>query len=116
MLLRRQRAIEIVPGSKPVRRRRHDVPQHLAPETTNALRVCAVKCDLDLLDGRHRSTIEARPGHRRVGRGLSRERCVAWPQESTDDYLGTRKRRMVTASDRVQSSGSRSILAPPGVE
>ena len=33
-----------------------------------------------------------------------------------DDYLRTRKRRMVTASDRVLSSGSRSILARPGEE
>src|SRR5580693_3689774 len=58
-MLRRQRAIEIVPGSKPLRRRRYDVPQHLAPETSDALRFCAVEGDLDLLDRRHRSTIEA---------------------------------------------------------
>src|ERR1022692_1396826 len=60
-MLRRQRAIEIVPGSKPLRWRRYDVPQHLAPETSDALRFCAVKGDLELLDRRHRSTIEARP-------------------------------------------------------
>src|SRR5450759_3495593 len=59
-MLRRQRAIEIVPGSKPLRWRRYDVPQHLAPETSDALRFCAVEGDLDLLDRRHRSTIEAR--------------------------------------------------------
>src|ERR1700687_2148658 len=56
---RRQRAIEIVPSSKPLRWRRYDVPQHLAPETSDALRFCAVEGDLDLLDRRHRSTIEA---------------------------------------------------------
>jgi hypothetical protein len=32
------------------------------------------------------------------------------------DYLRTRNRRMVTASDRVLSSGSRFILARPGEE
>ena len=58
-MLRRQRAIEIVPASKPLRRRRYDVPQHFAPETSHALRFCAVEGDLDLLDRRHRSTIEA---------------------------------------------------------
>src|ERR1700738_1848864 len=58
-MLRRPRAIEIVPGSKPLRWRRYDVPQHLAPETSDALRFCAVEGDLDLLDRRHRSTIEA---------------------------------------------------------
>src|ERR1700724_849763 len=61
-MLRRQRAIEIVPGSNPLRWRRYDVPQHLAPETSEALRFCAVEGDLDLLDRCHRSTIEARPG------------------------------------------------------
>src|ERR1039457_4850347 len=58
-MLRRQRAIETVPGSKPLRWRRYDVPQHLAPETSDALRFCAVEGDLELLDRRHRSTIEA---------------------------------------------------------
>src|SRR5437868_14455224 len=58
-MLRRQRAIEIVPGSKPLRWRRYDVPQHLAPETSDALRFCAVEGDLDLPDRRHRSSIEA---------------------------------------------------------
>src|SRR5512140_1734416 len=58
-MLRRQRAIEIVPGSKPLRWRRYDVPQHLAPEASDALRFCAVEGDLELLDWRHRSTIEA---------------------------------------------------------
>jgi len=66
-MLRRQRAIEIVPSSKPLRWRRYDVPQHLAPETGDALRVCAVERDLELLDRRHRSTIKARPSHRRAG-------------------------------------------------
>src|SRR5215469_10940878 len=59
-MLRRQRAIEIVPGSKPLRWRRYDVPQHLTPETSDALRFCAVEGDLELLDRSHRSTIEAR--------------------------------------------------------
>src|SRR6266536_4100092 len=58
-MLRRQCAIEIVPSSKPLRWRRYDVPQHLAPETSDALRFCAVEGDLELLDRRHRSTIEA---------------------------------------------------------
>src|ERR1022692_1912393 len=58
-MLRRQRAIGIVPGSKPLRWRRYDVPQHLAPETSDALRFCAVEGDLELLDRRHRPTIEA---------------------------------------------------------
>src|SRR5450755_151117 len=58
-MLRRQRAIDIVPSSKPLRWRRYDVPQHLAPETSDALRFCAVEGDLDLLDRRHRPTIEA---------------------------------------------------------
>src|SRR3954469_952049 len=59
-MLRRQRAIEIVPSGKALRWRRYDVPQHLAPETGDALRFCAVEGDLDLLDQRHRSTIEPR--------------------------------------------------------
>src|SRR5580704_18490117 len=58
-MLRRQRAIEIVPSSKRLRWRRYDVPQHLAPETGDALRFCAVEGDLELPDRRHRSTIEA---------------------------------------------------------
>src|ERR1700730_7297571 len=58
-MLRRQRAIENVPGSKPLRWRRYDVPQHLAPETGDALRFCAVEGDLELLDRRHRPPQEA---------------------------------------------------------
>src|SRR6202042_3142584 len=58
-MLRRQRAIEIVPASEPFRRRRYDVPQHRAPETSDALRFCAVEGDLDLLDRRHQPTIKA---------------------------------------------------------
>src|SRR5215212_5992571 len=61
-MLRRQRAIEIVPSSKALRWRRYDVPQHLAPETSDALRFCAVEGDLDLLDRRHRYTIETHIG------------------------------------------------------
>src|SRR5262252_6219028 len=58
-MLRRQRAIEVVPGGKPLRWRRYDVPQHLTPETSDSFRFCAVEGDLDLLDRRHRSTIGA---------------------------------------------------------
>ena len=57
-MLRRQRAIEFVPGSKPLRWRRYDVSQHLAPEASEALRFRAIEGDLDLPDGRHGSTIE----------------------------------------------------------
>ena len=56
-MLRRQRAIEIAPGGKSFRWRGYDVPQHLAPETSDALRFCAVEGDLDLLDRRHQPTI-----------------------------------------------------------
>lgn len=41
---------------------------------------------------------------------------TAWRQYYTGDYLRTRKRRMVTASDRVLLTGFRSILARPGEE
>ena len=82
-MLRRQRAIEILPSSKPLRWRRYDVPQHLAPETSDALRLCAVEGDLELLDRRHRSTIAARPSHRRTGRGP-----VLLPQLKEDHQLG----------------------------
>src|SRR5215467_8155502 len=58
-MLRRQRAIEVVPRGEPLRWRRYDIPQHVAPETSDALRFCAVEGDLELLDRRHRSTIEA---------------------------------------------------------
>src|SRR5262245_32138840 len=62
LMLGRQGAIDIVPGSKPLRWRRYDVPQHLAPEPSDALRFRAVEGDLDLLDRRHRSTVPtARP-------------------------------------------------------
>src|SRR5260370_11892933 len=58
-MLRRQRAIEIVPGSNPLRWRRYDVPQNIAPETSEALRFCVFEGDLDLPDRRHGSTIAA---------------------------------------------------------
>src|SRR6516165_3190856 len=57
-MLGRQRAIEIIPGSKPFRWRRYDVPQHLAPETGDALWFRAVEGDLELLDRCHQSTID----------------------------------------------------------
>src|SRR3954463_15465349 len=59
-MLGRQRAIKIVPSGKPLGWRRYDVPQHLAPEASDALRFCAVEGDLELLDRRHRPTIEVR--------------------------------------------------------
>src|SRR3712207_7854240 len=37
MTFGRQCALELVPAGKPLRRRRHDVPQHLAPEARDAL-------------------------------------------------------------------------------
>src|SRR5207249_10641958 len=39
-----------------------------------------------------------------------------WPQYYADDCLRMRKRRMVTAPDRVLLTGSRSILPRPGDE
>src|SRR6266550_8368844 len=80
-MLRRQRAIEIVPGSKPLRWRRYDVPQHLAPKTSDALRFCAVESDLELLDRRHRSTIEA--GSFVVSTGPPRARLWRKPLSAT---------------------------------
>ena len=55
-MLRRQRTIEIVPSGKPLRWWGYDVPQNLAPETSDALRFCAVEGDLELLDRGHRFT------------------------------------------------------------
>src|ERR1700733_14160461 len=74
-MLRRERAIEIDPSSKPLRWRRHHVPQHLAPETSDALGCCAVEGDLKLLDRRHRSTIE--PGSFVVSMGPPLARLLA---------------------------------------
>ena len=79
-MLRRQRTIEIVPSSKPIGRRRYDVPQHLAPETSDALRFCAVEGNLDLLDRRHGSTIAARPSRRR---GVEVSRDMGWTSRRT---------------------------------
>src|SRR5690349_24895862 len=76
-MLRRQRAIEIVPGSKPLRWRRYDVPQHLAPKTSDALRFCAVEGDLELLDRRHQSTIEARVVGSHAGSHTDEQPCDA---------------------------------------
>src|ERR1700730_10787926 len=75
-MLRRQRAIEIVPGSKPLRWRRDDVPQHLAPEAGDALRFCAVEGDLELLDRCHRTTIEAGAYRRLPGPALVSARVL----------------------------------------
>src|SRR5712691_2390845 len=78
-MLRRQRAIEIVPSSKPCRWRRYDVPQHLAPEASDALRFCAVEGDLELLDRCHRSTLEAGPFVVSTGPPLARLRRMQQP-------------------------------------
>jgi len=43
--------------ANPSGRRWYDVPQHLAPEASEALRVRAVERDLELLDRRHGSTV-----------------------------------------------------------
>ena len=56
--LRRQSAIEVVPGGETLRRWRDDVPEHLAPEAGDTFRLRAVEGDLDLPHRRHRPTIE----------------------------------------------------------
>ncbi len=61
LTLRRQRAIESAPRGKPHRWRRYDVPQHLAPETSDALRFRTVEGDLYPLDRSHRSTLRRDP-------------------------------------------------------
>src|SRR5690606_21375697 len=67
LMLRWQRAVDIVPGSEPLRWRRDDVAQDLAPEPSDPLGLCAVERDLELLDRRHRSTIVTRPQPSRRG-------------------------------------------------
>src|SRR5579862_2609046 len=57
LLLRGQRAIDLVPRGEPLRRRWYDVPQHLAPEASEALGFRAVEGDLDLPHRCHRPTI-----------------------------------------------------------
>src|SRR5579872_4591021 len=92
-MLRRERAIEIAPSSKPLRWRRYDVPQHLAPETSDALRFCAVEGDLDLPDRCHGSTLAARsysisaapPPARHVGWCSRRMRFVTRPNPTQRD-------------------------------
>ena len=69
LVLRWQRAIELVPRGKPVGRRRYDVPQHLAPETSDALRLRAVEGDLELLDRCHRPSLD-RSWARRLQLGI----------------------------------------------
>src|SRR6516165_9814033 len=76
LMLRGQRAIEIVPASKPLRWRRYDVPQHVAPETGHALRIRAIEGDLELPDRRHQSTLDA--GVVRRLRGPPRPGCPGW--------------------------------------
>jgi hypothetical protein len=60
--------IDVVPSCKPLRWRRDDVPQHVAPETSDPLRFCAVEGDLELLDRRHWFTIETPQLGRACGR------------------------------------------------
>ena len=67
-----RQAIVIVPGGEPLRWRRYDVPQHVAPETSDALRFCAVEGDLELLDRRHWPTIAAPCGGALDVQGLHR--------------------------------------------
>src|ERR1700730_7444476 len=113
-MLRRQRAIEIVPGSKPLRWRRYDVPQHLAPETGDALRFCAVEGDLDLLDRRHRSTIEAGSFVVSTGPPLARLRRMRPALEDERDlkpWVLTGSRTSVTTLAR-RSPGSDSRPVP----
>src|SRR6266436_4457067 len=97
-MLRRQRAIEIVPSSKPLRWRRHDVPQHLAPETSDALRFCAVEGDLDLLDRRHRSTIEAGSFVVSTGPPLARITAPGWCRVLAGPLARRSGRRPATSS------------------
>src|SRR5665809_32996 len=79
-MLSRQRAIELVPCGEPLGWRRYDVPQHLAPEASDALRFCAVEGDLELLDRRHRSTIKGNPAiAARVGVR------VTWARSAADE-------------------------------
>ena len=105
-MLRRQRAIEIVPSSKSLRWRRYDVPQHLAPETSDALRFCAVEGDLDLLDRRHRSTIEGDPA---IAARVAVSRDMGWRPARGRVHRGLRKNHE-TCQDRAR----RSPIAPPG--
>jgi len=54
--------------------------------------------------------------HSRLAAGALFTGGSVLPRDAAEDYLRTRNRRMVTAPDRVLLTGSRSILARPGVE
>ena len=58
-----QRTVEVVPISEPLGRRWYDVAQRRTPETSDALRFCAVEGDLKLPDRQHFPTITARGAH-----------------------------------------------------
>src|SRR5713226_839896 len=104
-MLRRQRAIEIVPSGEPLRWRRYDVPQHLAPETSDALRFCAVEGDLELLDRRHRSTIEAGSFAVSTGLGLTLTPRQGW------SLVACRTTSLPRLGSRRRSEGSRRSTA-----
>src|SRR5262245_43664473 len=100
-MLRQQRAIEIVPSGKPLRWRRYDVPQHLAPKTSDALRFCAVEGDLELLDRSHLSTIEARGSHAVTGlANLTGAVSVSLPRRSARLRSGPGEPQMATGPPR----------------
>src|SRR5580704_8450740 len=97
-ILRRQRAIEIVPSGEPFRWRRYDIPQHLAPETSDALRFCAVEGDLELLDRRHQSTIEARVVGSHAGSHTDEQPCDT--PDSRGQPAGTSPRSRTALNER----------------
>ena len=57
LVLRRQRAVVLLPRGKALGDRRYDVPQHLAPESGEARRFRAVEGHLELFDRGHWRTI-----------------------------------------------------------
>ena len=86
LLLGRHRVLEVVPRFE-VLERRHEVPQHLAPEPTDALGFDAVEGDLDLLDRRPRPTPYGRllapdwvAMHSMALAGVGRLKCTLMPR------------------------------------
>src|SRR6266513_2647923 len=107
-MLRRQRAIEIVPSSKPLRWRRYDVPQHLTPETSEALRFCAVEGDLDLLDRCHRSTLEARVAGSHTGRSPPLVRLDIFQKRNMLEPWPALPRRWMSSAKSPRRTGAKS--------
>jgi predicted metal-dependent enzyme (double-stranded beta helix superfamily) len=62
LMLRRQRAIELLPGREALGWRRHDISQNLAPEPSNPLRFDTVEGDLQFPDRSYCPTVDARRG------------------------------------------------------